>query len=153
MICALDFDGTVVKHMFPKIGPPVPHAAHVIRRLHAKGWDIILWTCRRGSDAMDAAKYVENVVGVPLHGLNENQEGDDWTSDPKVFAHLYIDDRALGCPLTMDNHLTPNAFASPYVDWYAVEAYLLSLRWIDPIDLDEDTDEVQQDQRQAEDAT
>lgn len=56
---------------------------------------------------------------IPLFGVNENPTQKDWTSSPKPYAHIYIDDAALGVPLKHD-------FLSerPYVDWDIVRYYL-----------------------------
>ena len=33
MIIAVDFDGTIVEHAYPKIGKPIPFAIDVLKRL------------------------------------------------------------------------------------------------------------------------
>ena len=48
MIIAIDFDGTIVKSMFPDIGDPVPQAIDVIKYLQGRGDKLILWTIRTG---------------------------------------------------------------------------------------------------------
>ena len=127
MIVAIDFDGTIVEHRFPHIGLPVPGAQGTMRRLVEAGHQIILWTCRTKQDMNDAADYVENNLGIPLHGVNTNQKGDGWTSHPKVFADLYIDDRALGAPLCY-----PSTDLPPYIDWLQVSQYLVGEGIIPP---------------------
>ena len=49
-------------------------------------------------DAIDWFK--EN--GIPLWGINENPNQKEWTSSPKIYANIYIDDTALGIPLKLD---------------------------------------------------
>ena len=34
MIIAVDFDGTIVEHAYPKIGRPIPFAIETLRMLH-----------------------------------------------------------------------------------------------------------------------
>lgn len=48
-------------------------------------------------DAIDWFKKYD----IPLFGVNEkkNPTQKDWTSSPKPYAHIYIDDAALGVPL------------------------------------------------------
>ena len=36
---------------------------------------------------------------IPLYGINENPDQSSWTTSPKPYCHIYIDDAALGCPL------------------------------------------------------
>ena len=56
---------------------------------------------------------------IPLFGVNENPTQKDWTSSPKPYAHIYIDDAALGVPLK-HSYISDK----PYVDWDIVRYYL-----------------------------
>ena len=56
---------------------------------------------------------------IPLFGVNENPTQKDWSSSPKPYAHIYIDDAALGVPLKKDS-----LSEKPYVDWDIVRYYL-----------------------------
>jgi hypothetical protein len=56
---------------------------------------------------------------IPLFGSNENPDA-TWTTSPKVFAHLYIDDMALGMPLKIDYTISNR----PFVDWIKVRQLL-----------------------------
>ena len=58
--------------------------------------------------------------GYELYGANENPSQKSWTNSPKVYAHMYIDDAALGCPLKMDLNLSDR----PFVDWDGVSTLL-----------------------------
>lgn len=117
-ILAVDFDGTVVRHEYPEVGPDVPHAQKVLRQLVANDVKLILWTMRSGMYLVDAVDWFRD-RDIPLYGINSNPEQGSWTASPKAYAHLYIDDAALGCPL-----LPCPVGGRPYVDWWAVEAYL-----------------------------
>ena len=110
MLFAIDFDGTVVKHEFPRVGPPVPGAIDGMRELVEGGHEIILYTMRSGDWLQDAVDYIR-LRGIPLKGVNHNPDQSQWTDSPKAFAHRYIDDSAVGCPL-----IYPEG-ARPYVDW------------------------------------
>ena len=57
---------------------------------------------------------------IPLWGINENPEQKSWSSSPKPYCHLYIDDAALGVPLAYD----ADGKHSPYVDWSKVRLLL-----------------------------
>lgn len=121
MIIAIDFDGTIVDHCFPDVGAPVPGALYWMKRFKELGAQLILWTMRsndrekNGSVLTDAVKYCES-NSVTFIGVNQNPNQHRWTSSPKVYAHIYIDDAALGCPL----HENPRMGGRPYVDWDAV---------------------------------
>jgi hypothetical protein len=75
----------------------------------------------------DAVAYLES-SGVVLFAVNENPAQSSWTTSPKAYAHLYIDDSAFGCPL-----IHPKGFKRPCVDWSKVgpqlEHICLSGRW------------------------
>jgi len=116
MYIGLDFDGTVVDHQYPDIGEPVPGAIKWLKRWQRSGVRIILFTMRsnsndRGNLLRDAVQYLDK-NGIRLFGVNRNPDQDEWTSSPKVYAHVYIDDSAFGCPLVQ-----PKGFARPCVDW------------------------------------
>lgn len=117
---AVDFDGTLVEQEYPDIGSPVPGAGRVLRRLVDAGHLIILWTCRSGEALEVAVRYVTEELGIPLHAVNANGPGDPWKGNPKAWAHTYIDEAALGCPLVF----CPVGRAHPMVDWYSVEVML-----------------------------
>jgi len=129
MIIAIDFDGTIVEHIFPEIGEEVPGAISTLKKLLKGGHKLILWTMRSDVVAPKSenpeinatpGKYLTEAVewcrerGIEFWGVNENPEQKNWTSSPKVYAHIYIDDAALGCPL-----IHPEKGRS-YVDWEAV---------------------------------
>lgn len=98
MTIAVDFDGTCVKHRYPMVGEDVDGAVSVLKELVRKGHKIILYTMRSGDTLDDAISwFIDN--DIELWGINRNPEQYGWSSSPKVFANLYIDDAALGIPL------------------------------------------------------
>lgn len=118
MIIALDFDGTVVTHEYPKIGKDVG-AVPVLEDLVKNGHQIILYTMRSGEELRQAVSWFEE-RNIPLFGVNENPTQKGWTSSPKVYAQLYIDDAALGAPLIILGD------GRPFVDWVAVRRLLIN---------------------------
>lgn len=119
MIIAIDFDGTCVTHEYPKIGKDIG-AVDTLRALVAKGHKLILWTMRDKKELEEAMEwFYQNEIN--LWSVNENPT-QSWTTSPKQFAHLYIVDTALGCPLKYDPWLSKR----PYVDWEQVNKYLTS---------------------------
>lgn len=117
----LDFDGTVVKHKYPAVGEDIG-AVPVLKRLVANGCSLLLSTMRSrnsgGVDTLQPAIDWFEQRGIPLAGINENPTQKEWTSSPKVYGDIYIDDAALGAPLKMD------VCGAAYIDWSKVAAYL-----------------------------
>lgn len=121
MIVAVDFDGTLVRHKFPDIGPPIPGALETLRELQAQGVKLVLWTMRSG-ETLEAALSFCKGHGIEFFGVNGNPHQHAWTSSPKAYAQIYIDDAALGCPLRMELE-----DERPWVDWQAVRELLSAL--------------------------
>jgi hydroxymethylpyrimidine pyrophosphatase-like HAD family hydrolase len=115
MIIAIDFDGTIVDHRFPDIGNPVPGANHWIKTWKELGGTLFLWTMRSNEYLEAAIKYIEeNKLEFDKYNHNEGQLS--WTNSPKLYAHVYVDDAAFGCPLKEN----PRMGGRPYVDWSIV---------------------------------
>lgn len=119
LIIAVDFDGTCVTHEYPEVGREIG-AAPVLKRLSENGARLILWTMRSGDYLLDAIKWFGS-HGIPLFGVNGNPEQATWTESPKAYAHIYIDDAALGVPLRDGDN-----GERPFVDWCAVERIMFS---------------------------
>ena len=62
-----------------------------------QGHKIILWTMRSGDTLQAAVDYL-TAAGIELYGINMNPD-QHWSTSPKAYCHVYIDDAALGCPL------------------------------------------------------
>jgi len=124
MFIAVDFDGTIVSHEFPGIGAPVPGAFMWLRVFKSIGAKLILWTMR--SDGQQYGLVLSQAVdfcranGVKFDFVNQNPQ--DWTTSPKAYANIYIDDAAFGCPLREN----PKMGGRPYVDWDIVGPEVLS---------------------------
>jgi hypothetical protein len=58
---------------------------------------------------------------IPLYGIQSNPTQSMWTTSPKSYAELLIDDTALGCPLKYDLSISNR----PFVDWIEVEKLLI----------------------------
>lgn len=116
MEIAIDFDGTVVTHEYPNTGKEIG-AYPILKKLVEKGHNLILYTMRSGHE-LESAKQWFLTSGIKLYGIQYNPTQANWTCSNKCYAHLYIDDAALGCPL-----VTPIT-GRPYVDWLEVEKLL-----------------------------
>lgn len=123
MVIALDFDGTVVTHEYPYIGEDIG-AVPVLKELVAAGHQLILFTMRSGKLLDDALAWFER-NGIELYAVNENPEQVSWTSSVKVYANMYIDDCALGCPIRFEDGVR-----RPFVDWKKVREILVYNRVI-----------------------
>lgn len=123
----LDFDGTCVKHEYPKVGDDIG-AVPVLKRLVEAGHKLVLFTMRSDkgvkegkfesglSDAVDWFK--EN--DIPLYGIQTNPTQKNWTDSPKAYGQLHIDDAGINIPL-----IYPEDGSRPYVDWIEIESILI----------------------------
>lgn len=119
MYIAIDFDGTCVTHDYPRIGKEIG-ATEVLKRLVEAGHKLILNTMRSDKELQDAVNWFKK-NGIELYGVNENPTQKRWTNSPKVYAHMYIDDAALGCPLIN----APELSNKPFVDWDSIDLQLI----------------------------
>lgn len=115
-IFAIDFDGTCVTHAFPAVGEDIG-AVPVLKALVEKGHRLILYTMRSAHHLDAAVKWFEKNE-IELYGVQTNPSQKNWTSSPKCYAHVYIDDAGLGIPLKQ------SGVDRPYVDWAAVKILL-----------------------------
>lgn len=113
----IDFDGTLVTHDFPNIGREVPGAFDVLRDLQKLDFKLILFTMRSGEYLNEAVDYCKS-KGIEFFGINTNPTQKTWTDSPKAYCNIYIDDAALGCPLTFGKH------DRPFVNWLGVRTML-----------------------------
>ena len=100
MTIAVDFDGTIVEHAYPKIGKEKPFAIDTLKALTREGNKLILFTARDGELLEDAIKFCRD-RGLEFYAVNSNYPpgalfGDSRQNPVKVIADLYIDDRNLG---------------------------------------------------------
>lgn len=95
---AVDFDGTIVTHDYPRIGKEIPFAIETLKRLQ-KLPDIvlILWTVREGKLLHEAVDFCRE-RGLEFYAVNKNypEESSSHPEARKLMADLFIDDRNLG---------------------------------------------------------
>ena len=116
-IIAVDFDGTLAVHKYPDIGDEVDGAIEACLNLQ-ESCKLILYTMRSGETLDEAVEWCKQ-RRLKFWAVNEKQEQKNWTDSPKVYAHIYIDDAAFGCPLKN----VPNE--RPVVDWSKVVKTIL----------------------------
>ena len=97
MTIAVDFDGTIVEHKFPKIGKSLPFVFETLKALQADGHLLILWTYRSGKLLNEAVEYCKK-NGIIFYAVNKNfpEEVYDNSISRKILADIYIDDRNFG---------------------------------------------------------
>lgn len=127
MIIGIDFDGTCVTHEFPATGKEIG-AEPVLKELVEEGHKLILNTVRSNvHGGKNPGPHLDNAVAwfteknIPLFGVNENPQQKYWSTSPKAYCHLYIDDAALGIPLL----LVESVSERPFVDWTRVREMLV----------------------------
>lgn len=125
MFICVDMDGTIVDHRFPDIGVEAPGAFYWMKQWQQAGAKLILWTMRsdgRTGDGKENGPVLTDAVefcrarGVEFYAVNENPTQKSWTTSPKAYAEIFVDDAAIGCPLRP----SPRAGGRPVVDWSVV---------------------------------
>lgn len=98
MIIAVDFDGVIVKDAFPEIGDPNWRIVTALWRLKHTEHELVLWTCRVGDRLKEALQWCKD-HDLEFTSINEATPSNlqEFGTDPrKVYADIYIDDKALG---------------------------------------------------------
>lgn len=97
LLIAVDFDGTIVDHEYPRIGKEKLFAFQTLRALQDKGHRLVLWTIREGKTLEDAVEYCRS-NGVEFYAVNETFPGEGFQQGQsrKVNADIFIDDRNVG---------------------------------------------------------
>lgn len=122
MIIAVDFDGTIVTHEYPKIGKEIPFAIESLKRLQQiPDIQLILWTVREGVELNDAVEYCRN-QGLEFYAVNNNYPEEKQTDQQprKLKADLFIDDRNLG----------------GLPDWGIIYRMITTRKYLDPVSLE-----------------
>lgn len=96
MKIAVDFDGTIVEHKYPKIGKERLFAFQTLKKLQNEGHQLIMWTYRAGDKLQEAVDYCKE-NGLEFYAVNRNypEEEYDESISRKVLADIYIDDMNL----------------------------------------------------------
>lgn len=99
MLIAVDFDGTIVEHKYPAIGPEIPFAIETLKKLQAERHKLILWSVREGKLLEEAVEFCRQ-RGLEFYAVNrdypEEEKGQNNHYSRKLKADLFIDDRNLG---------------------------------------------------------
>ena len=99
MTIAVDFDGTIVEHAYPKIGREMPFATETLRQLIQDRHKLVLWTVRENELLQEAIDWCKE-RGVEFYAINrdypeEEREKNNHFSR-KLKVDIWIDDRNIG---------------------------------------------------------
>ncbi len=98
MTIAIDFDGTIVEHRYPEIGPEIPFAIDTLKMLINDRHRLILWSVREGVLLEEAVEYCRK-RGVEFYAVNKDypeEKTTDRNFSRKLKVDMFIDDRNLG---------------------------------------------------------
>lgn len=98
MLIAVDFDGTIVEHRYPEIGPEIPFAIQTLKMLQKEGHRLVLWSVREGKLLEDAVDFCRE-RGLEFYSVNSNyteEQTDHQNFSRKLKANVFIDDRNVG---------------------------------------------------------
>lgn len=94
---AVDFDGTIVDHIYPEIGKEKLFAFRTLKELEKRGARLILWTFRAGKELDEAVEFCRK-NGIEFYAVNKNypEEIFDETVSRKIDVDIFIDDKNIG---------------------------------------------------------
>lgn len=98
MTIAVDFDGTIVEHRYPRIGKEIPFATDTLKLLQQDQHKLILWSVREGELLEEAVAWCKE-RGVEFYAVNRDypeEKQQDCGFSRKLKVDLFIDDRNLG---------------------------------------------------------
>ena len=99
MTIAVDFDGTIVEHKYPKIGDEVPFATDTLKMLIKDGHRLIMWSVREGDLLQEAVDWC-HARGVDFWAVNKDYPEEEKDKNNhfsrKLKADMFIDDRNFG---------------------------------------------------------
>lgn len=100
MTIAIDFDGTIVEHEYPKIGKEKPFATDTLKMLIADQHRLILWSVREGELLEEAVQWCRE-RGVEFYAVNKDFPEEKEDTGNKYFSRklkvdMFIDDRNIG---------------------------------------------------------
>lgn len=100
MTIAVDFDGTIVEHNYPKIGAERPFATDTLKMLIRDHHKLILWTVREGELLKEAVDWCR-ARGVEFYAINreypeETKRNNQYYSRKLSEVDIWIDDRNIG---------------------------------------------------------
>ena len=74
---AVDFDGTIVEHMYPEIGEELLFSIETLKELQRQQHLIVLWTFRSGKYLEEAVEYCRK-KGIVFYAVNKSYPEEDF---------------------------------------------------------------------------
>ena len=71
MTIAVDFDGTIVEHDYPRIGKEIPFAIDTLKMLRQEQYRLILWSVREGKLLEEAVAWCKE-RGLEFYAVNRD---------------------------------------------------------------------------------
>lgn len=124
MVIAVDFDATICTYSLSGVGQDIG-AFPVLKKLLQNNHKLILMTMRDGNDLKEAVEYCKK-KGVEFEWVNKNPQA-SWTTSPKIYANLYIDDHGINAPLIYN----PEISHRPFIDWKKINDILVDMKLIE----------------------
>ena len=90
MTIAVDFDGTIVEHRYPRIGEEIPFAVETLKLLQQEKHRLILWSVREGELLEEAVEWCR-ARGLEFYAANKDypeEERDHQGFFPKTESRL-----------------------------------------------------------------
>lgn len=99
MTIAVDFDGTIVEHRYPRIGREIPFAVDTLKMLIKQQHRLILWSVREGELLDEAVAWCKE-RGLEFYATNRDYPEETVENNPhfsrKLKVDIFIDDRNIG---------------------------------------------------------
>ena len=99
MVIAVEFHGTILEHMYPKIGKEIPFATDTLKELIKDGHQLILWSVREDGLLQEAVDWCHR-RGVDFWAVNKDYPEEERSKNNhfsrKLKADMFIDDRNVG---------------------------------------------------------
>ncbi|MCF0207931.1 MAG: hypothetical protein HUK07_00660, partial [Bacteroidaceae bacterium] len=98
MNIAVDFDGTIVTHEYPRIGRERPFAVATLKKLQEDGHKLILWSVREHELLQEAVDWCKE-RGLEFYAVNKDYPEETHATNDfsrKLKVDMWIDDRNVG---------------------------------------------------------
>ena len=90
MTIAVDFDGTIVEHKYPKIGEEIPFAIDTLKMLIKDHHKLILWSVREGDLLEEAVEWCRS-RGVEFYAVNRDYPEETFSNNQHFSRKLKVD--------------------------------------------------------------
>ena len=121
MVIAVDFDGTIVEHKYPRIGKEIPFAIDTLKRLGDEGHKLILWSVR---ESLKVDFWVEETISG-TKGYSQRRLGQLFKKVRKDEVLICSELSRFGCSLFMIMEILNICMTKECRVWTVKENYRL----------------------------